>query len=123
MSSFIGIDAALDKLGDDARDLQFLFATVDPERDTREVMAEYVPHFHPSLVGLTGTSEQVAAMAKAYRVYYKRVERDGDDDYLMDHSSIFYLMGPDGRFVSHFPYTTNPDKFVEGLRKALGKTG
>ncbi|HEY9163120.1 MAG TPA: SCO family protein, partial [Magnetovibrio sp.] len=71
-----------------------VFVTVDPERDTPEVMAAYVPNFHPKLVGLTGTLEEVKAAARGYKAYYAKVnEADPDGNYTMDHSSITYLMG------------------------------
>lgn len=116
------MSAAIDQLGDTAKDLQFLFVSVDPERDTSDILAQYVENFHPTLVGLTGTAAQVADMAKAYRVYYRKLDAEGgSEDYLMDHSSIAYLMGPDGSFVSHFPYTTDSGKFVAGLKEALDR--
>ena len=99
------ISAALDKLGDDGRDIQPLFVTIDPARDTPEVVAQYVKNFHPRFVGLTGSAAEVAAMAKAYRVFYGKAEGSGTTDYLMDHSSIVYLMDREGRFLKHFGYS------------------
>ncbi|HHI82940.1 MAG TPA: SCO family protein, partial [Rhizobiales bacterium] len=92
------ISAALDQLGSEADRIQPLFITIDPERDTPAVLKEYTANFNPRITGLSGTPEQIAAVAKAYRVYYRKVrEKDAaKDDYLMDHSSITYLMGPDG---------------------------
>lgn len=91
--------------------IQPVFITVDPARDTPELMKSYVGNFHDRLIGLTGTPEQVAAAAKAYRVYFSKVVEKGAsaDEYLMDHSSITYLMGPDGKFVTHFGHGTAPD--------------
>jgi protein SCO1/2 len=92
------LGVALDRLGPEAAALQPIFITVDPKRDTREALAEYLKSFDPRIVALTGTAEQVAAVAKAYRVYY--ATRDtGGDSYLVDHSSFFYLIDPQGRFV------------------------
>jgi protein SCO1/2 len=92
---------AMDKLGVKAKDVQPIFITVDPERDTPAVIKQYVSAFTPALIGLTGTPEQIAAVAKEYRVYYaKHVTGPGPNDYSMDHSSIIYLMGPDGKFVA-----------------------
>ncbi len=98
-----------------------LFITVDPERDTPEVMGEYVKHFHKSLVGLTGTLEQVKQAAKAYRIYYKKVVEDGkpEDEYLMDHSAFVYLMGPDGKYLTHFPHGISPEDMAEKLKKYI----
>ena len=105
----------LDDLGDQASDLSALFITVDPERDTPEVLAHYVSAFHPRIVGLTGTAEQVAAVTEAYRVFYARAEVDADF-YLMDHSSALYLMGRDGRFLTAFSSTTLPEDMAARIR-------
>jgi protein SCO1/2 len=92
---------AMDKLGAKADRVQPLFITVDPARDTPAVVGQYAAAFSPRLQGLTGTPEQVAAVAHAYRVYYARHSTGpGPNDYAMDHSSILYLMGPDGRFIA-----------------------
>ncbi len=96
-----------------------IFITVDPERDTVETMAAYASSFHEDLVALTGTAEQVAGAAKAYRVYYTRYD-DGGGDYLMDHTSLIYLMGPDGAYLSHFGHTAQADEIAAGLRRYLG---
>jgi protein SCO1/2 len=110
---------AIDGLGDEAGKVTPVFITVDPERDTVEQLAGYAEHFHPRLIALTGTTEQVAAAAKAYRVYYRKVEDESTTDYMMDHSSIIYLMGPNGRFLTHFSYGTGPDKMAEKIREYL----
>lgn len=116
------ISAAIDRLGKDADKITPVFITIDPERDTVEVMAQYVANFSPRLVGLTGSPEDIAKVAKAYRVYYARAKDSGEaSEYLMDHTSIIYLMGPNGEFVRHFPYTTDVDAVVKGLRAALAK--
>jgi protein SCO1/2 len=111
---------ALQGLGAEADRITPIFITVDPERDTVEEMQDYVSHFGPRMVGLTGTPEQVRQAAKAYRVYYAKGD-DGQDDgtYLMDHSSITYLMGPDGRYITHFPYGTTAAEMTAGLAKVL----
>jgi protein SCO1/2 len=112
--------AALDSLGTEAEKIQPVFVSVDPERDTPEVLKSYVENFGPRLIGLTGTPEEIAAVAKSYRVYYaKAANQTSPDSYLMDHSSIIYLMGPDGRFVKHFPYTTDAAKLAEELKQAV----
>jgi len=114
------VAAALDELGDKAKDVQPIFITVDPERDTVKQMGEYVENFHPSQVGLTGSAEEIAKVAKAYRVYYARVEDEAANDYLMDHSSILYLMDREGRFVTHFNYGTDAKALAKGLAERLG---
>jgi protein SCO1/2 len=98
-----------------------VFISIDPERDTPEHMALYVKNFYPTLVGLTGSPEQVKAAAAAFRVYYAKVEEDGasPDTYLMDHSAIMYLMGPDGGFLSHFTHETTADDMALRLKKLV----
>lgn len=109
--------AALEELGAEADSIQPLFITIDPERDTVDVMASYVENFHPRLIGLTGTPDEIAAAAKAYRVYYKKA---GDDaDYLMDHSSILYLMDRQGKFAKHFTYGTDPSVLANEIKQAI----
>ncbi len=93
-----------------------IFITVDPERDTVAQMAAYAPLFDPRLVALTGTPEQIKQAAKAYRVYYSKVENGSSSDYLMDHSAFIYLMGPDGKYRRHFGHDASP----AALAKAIG---
>lgn len=100
-----------------------IFITIDPERDTVEQIRSYVGNFHPRMVGLTGPHEQIADTARKYRVYFGKAKGDGaepGDDYLMDHSSIVFLMDPEGGYVTHFTHTTAPDKMAEALRKNVG---
>ena len=96
-----------------------VFVTVDPARDDVTAMAAYAEHFHSRLVALTGSDEQIAAAAKAYRVYYRRAEDPSASEYLMDHSSFIYLMGPDGTYVSHFAHNASPQEIAEGLKGFL----
>lgn len=111
---------ALDMLPEEkAQKITPIFITVDPARDTVEQMKNYVGFFHPRMVGLTGTPEQVAGAAKAYRVYYKKVESESAADYLMDHSAIIYLMGPDGNYLANFTHETPPERMAETLDKML----
>ena len=79
-----------------------VFVTVDPARDTPEILREYVAGFHPRFVALTGTETAVAAMAAAYNVYYRRVPAEHGEDYLVDQTAYVFLLGPDGRYVTHF---------------------
>jgi protein SCO1 len=114
------MSVALDKLGDKARDVTPVFVSVDPERDTPEKMAAYVASFHPRLIGLTGTPEQVKAAAKAYRVYFKKAKPEpGQDNYNVDHTSIIYLMNEQGAFVKHFNHPTSASKFASELEPFL----
>ena len=111
------IAGALKLLGADADKVQPLFITVDPERDTAAAMKAYAAAFDSRIAGLTGTPEQIAAVARAYRVYYKRVG-DGDD-YLMDHSVVIYVMDPDGRYSTVLRHNSAPAEIASALRKLL----
>ncbi len=114
------ISAALENLGPKADQITPIFVSVDPDRDTPEKLAAYVKNFNPRLVGLTGTPEEIAAVATAYKVYYKKVPNaDAPDDYGMDHTSIIYLMDPRGEFVTHFTPTTTVDELTAKLDKIL----
>jgi protein SCO1/2 len=103
--------------------IQPVFITVDPARDTVDVLKSYVANFHPRLVGLTGTEEQIKDAARKYRVYFQKADQGKDAAYLMDHSSIVYLMGPDGRFLAHFSHTTPPEQMAETIAKAVQNGG
>lgn len=120
-TSLTNLAQALDLLGKDGDKVVPVFMTVDPERDTPEYLKEYVVHFHPRMVGLTGTLDQVAKTAKAYRVYFAktRAKDAAPDEYTMDHTSITYLMGPDGKFLTHFSHGTEPAVMTERIRKFL----
>jgi len=114
------ISAALDKIGSKADKVTPIFVSVDPQRDTPETLATYVKNFNDRIVGLTGTPEQVAAIAKAYRVFYEKTPNENDpSSYGMNHTSIIYLMGPDGEYVSHFTAMTSLDDMAAKLGKIL----
>lgn len=111
---------ALAILGSKAADIQPLFVTVDPERDTPAILKDYLANFSPNLVGLTGSPRQVRAMADVYRVYFeKRPNKQTPEDYAMDHTSIIYLMDSTGKFRRHFSYTTDAQALARGIAAAL----
>ncbi|SFP84297.1 SCO family protein [Tranquillimonas alkanivorans] len=113
----------LDLLGEKADRVAPLFVTVDPERDTPEVLSDYVAAFHPRLTGLTGTEAQVAAAAEAFKVYYERLEDESaPDGYLMAHSGHIYLMRPDGRFEAVFlEGDQSPEALAEEISRRIAK--
>jgi protein SCO1 len=113
--------AVRQRLGDRAEDLQIVFISVDPERDTPRQLKDYLSSdgFPPGAIGLTGSPEQVAQAAKAYRAYYEKVgEGEG---YTMNHSLTVYLMGPDGRFRTAVAYGLGPDKSAKIVQDAMAR--
>jgi cytochrome oxidase Cu insertion factor (SCO1/SenC/PrrC family) len=113
------MSAALDKLDVAADRVVPILITVDPERDTPPVLKDYVSNFHPRMVGLTGTPEQVAQVAKAYRVFYQKASGATAEDYLMDHTLLIYLMDREGKYLKHFPPDATPDQIADEIRKHL----
>ena len=98
-----------------------VFITIDPDRDTADQLKSYLGNFHPRIIGLTGTKGQIAQVARAYRVYYaKAKESRGKRDYLMDHSSIIFLMDREGNYISHFTHATAAEDLAEKLRLSVG---
>ena len=95
-----------------------MFITVDPERDTPALIKDYLSSFDPHLTGLTGDPAAIAAVAKAYRVYVKKVPLD-HGGYTMDHTAIVYLMDKDGRFVSPFSLKRTTEAAAAELRRYL----
>jgi protein SCO1/2 len=116
------IAATLDLLGQDAQRLVPLFVSIDPERDTPEALAQYTELFHPAIVGLTGSEQQIAAVARAFRVYYNKVKTGPEPDaYTMDHSAFIYLMGPDGGFRQFFSPQATPEQMAAAIRAELAR--
>jgi protein SCO1 len=117
-TTLFDVSEMLRALGPDADRTRALFITVDPERDTPAVMKDYLSSFDPHLSGLTGDPAAIATVAKAYRVYYKKVPLDGGE-YTMDHTAIVYLMDKEGRFVSPFSLKRGTEAAVADLRRYL----
>ena len=112
------VSEVMRKLGPDAERARALFVTVDPERDTPEKLKDYVSSFDPHVIGVTGDAAAIAGIAKAYRVYSKKVPLDGGG-YTMDHTAIVYLMDKQGRFVAPFNLKRTPEAAAADLRRYL----
>ena len=112
------ISIALDELGPQRNAVRPVFVTVDPERDTPEVLKSYVTAFDAPILALSGTPEEIAQAAKGYRVYYAKHPEAGGD-YSMDHSSVIYVMDPQGRFTASFTQENSPEEIAERLKKLL----
>jgi cytochrome oxidase Cu insertion factor (SCO1/SenC/PrrC family) len=115
------IGLALDKLGDAVAGVQALFISVDPERDTTDVLAKYVANFHPRILGLTETPAQVHAAADAYKAYYASYTPPDGAVYLIDHTGFIYLMDRSGEYLGFFPPGTAADRMVEIISRHLGQ--
>jgi protein SCO1/2 len=115
-TDLLEISRTVDTLGAAGGDVQPLFISVDPERDSATVLAEYVASFHPRLIGLTGTPEQIRAAARAYKAYYAKYSPPGGGVYLIDHTGVIYLMDRDGHYLGFFPPGTSADRMVEIIR-------
>ena len=109
---------AFNALGDKARDLRAVFVTVDPQRDTPEVLKDYLQSFDARILALTGSDDDIAKMAKLYRVYYAK-QPTSDGSYTMDHMSLVYLMNADGRFVGTLDFHEDPNVRVKKLEKLV----
>jgi len=109
---------ALDKLGKRKDRVGIVFISVDPERDTPEVLKSYVESFDAPIVALTGTPDQIKQVARAYRVYYAKHQRSGGE-YDMDHSAVIFVMDPQGRFTATLSPDTPADAMAQRLEKLL----
>jgi protein SCO1/2 len=120
------VSVAMDILGEDAAQVQPLFISVDPQRDTPEVLKDYASAFHPSIIGLTGTPEQIKAAAQTHRAYYAKAPSEeggeiGETDYAMDHSAYLYLMDPEGVYAHAFSPTDTPEEIAKRIRRYLNE--
>jgi protein SCO1/2 len=117
-TDLMAITQALDALGPTAKGVQPVFITIDPERDTK-ALADYVSAFHHSLVGLTGSPDEIRKIANAYKAFYVKVQDERSGDYSIDHAGVIYLMDRHGEYLGFMPPQTNPDRLTEVLRKNL----
>lgn len=119
-TSLLVMANAINGLGDKAEKVVPIFISLDPERDTQDIMRQYVQSFSPRMVGLTGTTEQVKQTADAFKVYYKKVETpESALGYLIDHSGFIYLIGPDGRYITHFSHNVAEQAVTATLRQYI----
>ncbi len=118
-TALYGITQALEKLGPKADRIAPIFITVDPERDTPAQLKNYAQNFDKRIVMLTGTPEEIAAVARAYRVYYAKRPLEKAGEYTMDHSAYIYLLDPEGKYLTHFRHAVPPDELANALGKRL----
>ena len=115
------LNAVQERMGDKAKDLQIVFVSIDPERDTPKLLKDYLSSdgFPKGVIGLTGTPEQTAQVAKEYRAFYQKVGQG--EGYTMNHSLTVYLMGPDGKFRSAVAHDLGPDRTAKLIENAMAR--
>jgi cytochrome oxidase Cu insertion factor (SCO1/SenC/PrrC family) len=119
-TDLMAITQALDALGSSAENIQPIFITIDPERDTK-VLAEYLNAFHKSFIGLTASPEDIRKLANSYKAFYAKVPGVAGGDYVIDHTGVIYLIGKGGEYLGFVPPQTDPERLTEILRKQLAK--
>jgi len=113
------ITQALEKLGPKAERLAPIFVSVDPERDTPAQLKNYAQNFDKRIVMLTGSAAEIAAVARAYRVYYAKRPLEKPGEYTMDHSAYIYLLDGDGKYLTHFRHAVPADELAKALERRL----
>jgi protein SCO1/2 len=119
-TDLMAITQALDALGPASEDIQPIFITIDPERDTK-VLADYISAFHPKLIGLTGSPDQIRQVANAFKASYAKVPDERTGNYSIDHAGVIYLVGRNGEYLGFMPPQTGPERITEILRKYLAR--
>lgn len=116
------VAAIMKGLGDDAEQVQPLFISIDPERDTPSALADFVPRFEAGIIGLTGTPDQIATTSDTFKIFYEKIEEASTPDgYTMGHSSQLFLFGPDAGYVASWPYGTPAEKILADLRERIAR--
>jgi protein SCO1/2 len=119
-TAMMNVGATLREMGSAADRIQPVFVTIDPERDTPALLKDYLLNFDERIVGLSGTAEQTAAVARAYSVYYKKVQTN-DGSYAMEHTTALYLISPKGEYVRPYKPDEDPELFAKELLKMIAK--
>lgn len=118
-STLLDLKRAVNELGDEGENVQVMMISVDPKRDTPEVVAEYAAHFHPSFIGLSGTEDEIAQAAGLYGIYYEAHEGTAESGYLVDHTASVILIDKAGNFRATYSFGTTPEEFVHDLQILL----
>lgn len=120
-TDLLAISQAIEALGAVGAAVQPIFITVDPERDTIGHLADYVSAFHPRLIGLTGTPEEIRKVALSYKAYFAKVDVKRGEDYVIDHTGVVYLVGQDGTYLGFISPQTTSQRIAEILRQQLAR--
>jgi protein SCO1/2 len=118
-STLLDLKRAVNELGDDGENVQVMMISVDPKRDTPEVVAEYAAHFHPTFIGLSGTEDEIAQVTSLYGIYYEAHEGTAESGYLVDHTASVILIDKAGNFRATYSFGTTPEEFVHDLQILL----
>jgi protein SCO1 len=120
-TDLMAISSAINLLGPAGNNVQPIFVTVDPQRDTVEHLRGYVSTFHPRLIGLTGSEHDIRTLALAYKVYYAKIAAEHGEPYAIYHTGVIYLVDRDGKYLGFFPPGTPPNRMVEIIRQHVPK--
>ena len=118
-TTLIKMADVIDKLGEDAANINSIFISIDPERDNPEVINDYVSAFHNEIIGLTGNKEQISIVAKDWGVYYQKEFIDGTEEYTVNHLDIIFLANANGEYVDFFPPKIQSALIVEKVRNLI----
>lgn len=119
-TSLVTLASAINLLDDkDKEHIQPIMISLDPERDSPEILKQYVSHFYPNMIGLTGSQEYIKRVANNYRVNFRKKNIESTTGYVMDHSSVYFIIGRDGTLFSHLLYDATPTEITEKIKQAL----
>ena len=113
------LNVVMERLGADAKHVQVIFVTVDPERDTLENLSSYMGAFNPDFLGLSGTADEIATVTQEFKVIYQKVEGSMSDTYSVDHSAGTYVFDRDGQVRLFVPYGANPDELTSDILQLI----
>src|SRR3954451_10214281 len=119
-TDLMAITQALNALGPAAEDIQPVFITIDPERDTK-VLADFMSGFHHSFIGFSGSPDEIRNVSQAYKAFYVKVPNEQTGDYSIDHAGVIYLIGRNGEYLGFMPPQTSSERLAEVLRKNLAR--
>tara|TARA_B100001175_G_scaffold152484_1_gene129238 strand:+ start:124 stop:726 length:603 start_codon:yes stop_codon:yes gene_type:complete len=120
-TTLIKVSDIIDRLKEDSKEINSIFITVDPERDTTEILSDYVSAFHQDIIGLTGTKSEIEKVTEDWGVYYQKEIIDGEEDYTMNHLDIIFLANANGEFIDYFPPKIQSVLIVEKIRNILNR--
>ena len=120
-TTLIKIAEIIDRLGEDTKKINSIFITVDPERDTTDIISDYVSAFHEDIIGLTGTKNEIDKVAEDWGVYYEKEALEGEEEYTVNHLDIIFLANANGEFVDYFPPKIQSVLIVEKIKNIINK--